>query len=367
MKNTYVVDFGNNAATIYDGDNDITKAISLEDVLRLPETLPAGSKVISEDSHLGAPRTKKSKSQAFEAEVLLDLYDRFEQNNIELRLFPQKQTPNACSFSKLPKSNMTDPKSVYLWIKSHPKLTLKKPLFSFSDPKRNASYEYKDNTTIYCNYARQTKTPYAEDECSKWIIANIEEIASRLDEETKYWFSLDEDARYSSTRGPKAKRGKFNFNSVKMNGLFAVISTLLDIDGKLRIRPETGQPPGWEYIKKYVIQMSPHHERGGTARSNLYYHIFKKSKLYQRGKLAGFDYKRKVRKIGTKEKVTIQRGNFNQKEDAFFLQERKKFSDSIRKLWQVCKVLLNSDPNIQKQDSSSFSEESEIISLSCTN
>lgn len=357
----YVVDCGTNKATIYNSETDETKIISLIDVLNLPSNLPSGSLVVAESAHLGSPRTKLSRSQPFTEDLLLDLYQRFDDAGITLKLFPQQSTPNACSYSGLKKSDLNDPKSIYLYIDGHLNISLKNPPKSFEpNAKRLASYDYKRQTDAYINVARREDNAYAKDKCSMWIMQNIENIASALTEEEKFWFGLTDDNRY------KKKSSKFNFkNGVRMNGLFAIICTILDDEGKIRIRPETGNMPGWQYVKQYILRMTPFHHKGGVARSNLYWHIFR-NQLISKGKNFDFDFDRKVKSLDGKDDRTLRRGHFNELEEKFFLEQRKEFLNTIRKIWQVSRDLLNSDPNIEKQDLMDYSEQSEFTFSSCS-
>lgn len=357
----YVVDCGTNKATIYDSETDETKIINLIDVLNLPSNLPSGSLVVAESAHLGSARTRLSRSQPFTEDLLLDLYQRFDDAGITLKLFPQQSTPNACSYSGLKKSDLNDPKSIYLYIDGHPNISLKNPPKSFTpDAKRLASYDFKRLTDALINVARRGDDAYSKDKCSIWIKENIESIASTLTKEQKFWFGLSDNNRYKK----KPNNFKYTQQGVRMSGLFAIVCTILDDEGKIRIRPETGNMPGFEYIKRYILRMSPFHHEGGVARSNLYHHIFK-NQLFVRGKHLGLNFKRKVLSLDGEYKE-IRRGNFNEVEDKFFREQRAEFSKTIRKIWQVSRDLLNNDPNIEKQDLADYSEQSEFNLSSCS-
>ena len=363
--NVFVLDCGKNLSTIYDAEKDESKQITHAEVLTLPQTLPNGCLVICENAHLGVPRTKKSRSQPFTADQLLELYDGFAENNITLKLFPQKSTPNACSYSGLEKSDLNDPKSIYIYWRDHPNISMKNPPSCFDeDLKRLASYQYKSETDSLINAERRSDTPYSEDGCSKWIRLNIYEIANRLSELAIIIFKLTDESKYK-TNCKTGKVGEYNFKQVKMNALYAIICTLLDDQGRVRIRPETGKMPGWGYVKRFVLKFSPFHQNGGVARSNLWWHTFR-FYLIAQGKLIGLDFKRKVKVPGEEEKRTVRRGHFTLKEEACFLKERKVFSDAVRELWQVCRDMIKEDPTLEYQDSRVHSEESEFSTSSWT-
>ena len=160
----------------------------------------------------------------------------------------------------------------------------------------------------------------------------------------------------------------------KMNALCAILATMMNEDGFLRTRPETGNLPGWYYCKRFILRMTPNHFKGGVARSNLYWHTFKNSVISQAKNLPGyeegglFDFKRKVKSKNVAEEDSkkkkkafpIRRGHFRPEEEKFFLTKRKYFSDGIRKLWQTMRDLAKADTKLQYEDSAPHSEESEL-------
>lgn len=361
----FVLDCGKNVSTIYDSEKDESKQITHAEVLALAQTLPSDSLVICENAHLGVPRTEKSRSQPFTAEQLLELYNGFAEKNITLKLFPQKSTPNACSYSGLEKSDLNDPKSIYTYWQSHPNISMKNPPSSFyEDKKRLASYKYKSKTDDLINAERRSDVAYSEDGCSQWIRSNIYEIANRLSEPAKIIFKLTEKSKYK-TNCKTGKKDEYNFNKVKMNALYAVACTLLDDEGNIRIRPETENMPGWGYVKRYVLKFTPFHQKGGVARSNLWWHTFR-FYLIDQGKLSGLDFRRKVKVPGEEEARTIRRGHFTPEEEQCFLKERKVFADAVRELWQVCRDMIKEDPALEYQDSGVHSEQSEFTNSSRT-
>jgi len=366
--NVFVLDCGKNLSTIYDAEKDESRQITHEDVLNLPETLPNNCLVICENAHLGVPRTKKSRSQPFTAEELLDLYQGFEDNNITLKLFPQKSTPNACSYSGLPKSDLNDPKSIYIYWQAHPNISMKNPSLSFNeDLKRLASYQYKSETDNLINAERRSDVPYSEDGCSQWLRTHIYEITDRLSESARFVFRLTDESKYKKNC-KTGKKGEYKLGKqspVRLSALYAVVCTLLDDQGKVRIRPETGNMPGWDYIKQYILKFTPFHQQGGVARSNLWWHTFR-FHLISQGKLLGLNFKRKVKVPGEEDKRTIRRGHFTPEEEACFLKERKVFSKAVEELWKVTRDMIKEDPSLEYQDSAVHSEESEFKNSSWT-
>ena len=340
IESGYVLDCGKNSSTIYSASKDECKQISHDSVLNLPFTLPENSIVVCEAAHLQTPRTKMSRSQPFTEDQLLKLYKDFKDNNIVLKLFPQKSTPRACTYSKLKKSDLTDPKSIYILLKDFKAKfdTLENTKKSLSTTKvREKSYEYQGLTNDFVNIARREDDKYQRDGCSKWLRKNLEGIASKLSDNAKDLFGLTEDQKYKSTT-KHGKKGEFKQNDVRIPALYAIAITLIDDEGNIRVREETGKMPGWKYIKKYILKMTPNHFRGGVARSNLYHHLLT-NYVIRKGKKEGFDFTRKVET--DKGMMRMKRGSFTPEEDRFFLQKRKVFSDGVRELWQTVRDMIS--------------------------
>ena len=103
-----VIDFGSNKIFIYLPEEnryiEIGRKQCTWNVLSgtLSENLPAGSVVIVENAHLGVPRVK-SKAQYFIESDLLNFYADLEKNGLILKLFPEKQTGKAQTYSGLKK------------------------------------------------------------------------------------------------------------------------------------------------------------------------------------------------------------------------------------------------------------------------
>ena len=318
---TYVLDCGRNTSTLYDSLKDETITITHAEVLNLPERLEANSLLVSEKAHIGVPRTKRSKAQPFTADQLLDLYSRFESNGITLRLFPEMSTPRACSYSGLEKSDLNDPKSLFILLRDYPNTSLMKPRESFEP------------------------TPLRE-EMWQFIVNNLEFIANNLSETAKECFNLTDEHKYKHERYKDELTYPFKPNSIKKMQIYTVLCTLIDDDGNERLRQSTNELAGWQFVKQGVFGFTPFHRRGGTARSNLIFHGLM-SYVNQTGKEAGFNFMRKVEKPDPKAKggkktvsVQLRRGDMTPEEDAFFLERRKEYCDEVRELWQLGKSIL---------------------------
>jgi hypothetical protein len=327
-----VVDCGKNNSTLY--KNGKIYSYSHADLLDKILELPDGTKVVSEEAHLGTARKGLSKSQPYTAEELLEFYDTCKDNGIEMRFFPQQSTFRAQQYYRtkynlseddFPKSDENDPKAIYELLADHGEISLSSPKINFDeDAVRKEGYDFKNSLNTHLNHARASEPkPYAyeDDGCRRWIDGNIDELASQIHTQEQEAFGLSESSRYK-------KNNKINLNKIRMTQLYSIVSTLVDYHGEKRYRESTGALPGWRFIRKYIIPMSPFHRRGGVARSNLYHHGLK-NYLKAQVKINGID---PLPKGG--------RGTFSKDQDIFFRKHRIIYCNSIRKIFQVCRKML---------------------------
>jgi len=350
---THVVDCGSRQSTIYTVKTDHTEVLSHAEVLNLPERLPQGSVVVAEKAHLGAERTKFSLSQPYTRDQLQDFYRRLEQADMKLWLFPQRSTPRACAYSGLPKSDMNDPKSIYLLLKDFPEISMAKPPQSFdASPKRREQWEYKRFTGHYVNMARAEHPRYSSDGCSKYLRdeSTMDYLFENLSDRAKDLFGLTYLTKAGKLKLAKEERdteyhseGEWRFdnssNTVNMQALYAVCATLIDPDGNIRVRPYTGEVAGWSYISEGVFCQSPFHYRGDVARSNLYWHLLKNWIIRTVKREHNLILKSKSRGgYFDDDKVQIKEGSrFTPEEDKLFREYRAIGCKAIREVWQLLK------------------------------
>lgn len=327
-----VLDCGKNTATIYNSETDTCKVITHTDVLQLPDTLDSGTTVVAEYAHLGCPRQKYSLSQPFTENLLRDLYRRFADKDITLKLFPQQSTPRATTYSGLTKSDIDDPKSIYLLLKNFPQISLMNPPTSFETPDIvKEGWEWKDTTNKILNVARRYGYESNDDYNSVFIKENISNIYENLSVIARDVFGLQLFKKTSK----HGEAGTVNLNKINMCQIYSVLAIFRDFDGQLRLYRDTGRFPSNYFIKRYVLCMTPFHFRGGVARSNLYYHgamnwIIKKAKEND-----NINLKRKITVVddsGQSSERNIRRGHFSIDEDRVFLKYRKQYSKSIFEL-----------------------------------
>lgn len=329
---TVTIDCGQNGATIYDGNNQRRAVkISFEDLFNLPKTLPKGSSIWGERAHFGVPREEESLAQYFTSEQLLKFYSDCEKNGIDLRFYSERLIPKMlqyAGFEQEEKSDFIDPVAAYEYIMARPNVqsTLMKPPKSFdTDLLREEGHVFREMTNKHLNVARFNGYSNAN---TKWIEDNLEEIAKQLSNTAKSAFGLDEKSHFKT----KANKGKINLNKIKLPQMYSVLAVLKDLKGNPRLRDNpkmyNKELPGWKFVKKYVIPMSPFHFRGGVARSNLYHHGMKNWINMKVKETHGYDIKKK------------DRGNFSKAEDQIFNQYRTQYCNSIHELFHVFKEMI---------------------------
>ena len=357
MEINYVLDCGMNTATIYSAKTGEVETIRHDALLNLPESLPKGSTIMCEYAHLGCPRKKRSLSQPFEDWRLMDLYERFKERDITLKLFPQQSTPRACNYAikvtgdkDREKSDITDPESIYFLLRDFPEISLMNPPRSFEvSDKREESYEWVADSNMYLNIARRYSYVKAEGdkggESDDFLVQNMQQVYEAVSETCRSAFGLD---TYKSNRG-KVKKGQINLNKMKKAQVYSVLTQLLDADGNPRIRKSTGKLPSWKFIKRYSIKMTPFHFKGGVARSNLYYHGARHWVSAQMADELGVTSKsiKKKRRGGyvnsDNKKNPVYVEGFSDEENRLFIKYRTQYCNAVRELFRAFKDIIEKD------------------------
>ena len=332
-KKLVVVDCGKNTSTLLNKGKIHT--FSHNKLLGEITDLPKGTKVVCEEAHLGTPRRGLSKAQPYTDLELLPFYAKCKDNGIDLSFFPQQstfraqqyyRTKHGLSEEEFPKSDDNDPLALFELLSDFPEISLSKPKESFDkNPVREEGNDLKRQLNDHLNWARASEPKayeFEDDGCRDWINENIEQIAKVISPMAQEVFELTDENRYKKTK-------KINLNKIKMTQFYSIVSTLIDYDGELRQRPSTGSPPGWKFIQRYVLSMSPFHRKGGVARSNLYHHGIKNW------------HKKQCRKHGRAIPEKGGRGVFIDDQDAFFLKCRADYCKSIREVFQVVRDILS--------------------------
>ena len=179
-----------------------------------------------------------------------------------------------------------------------------------------------------------------------------------MSDESKEVFGLTDESRFKV----KSQKGEMNFNKVKVVLLMSLLSiakgkvatnedgNFLSLD--LNVRDQTNKLPSWSFVKKYVLNLSPFHFRGGVARSNLMYHgeRFYISKKIAEDKLVekGSDFRKyKVGEVlsGYVLKDNGDRVQITNSEElsSAFSKYRKQYRDSLKECYNLLRGLAAKD------------------------
>jgi hypothetical protein len=319
-------DFGGpNAWTIFNGQETFT--LSREQFHHLSSWCPADEMLIAEDAHLGRPRTKKSLAQVYTAEELQDFYRQAYSLGINLRLFSHSQTPKAraqAGFNE--KTDEVDAQAIYAYLQQQPTVlqSLKRPPKSFvAEQWREAGWEFKDETNIMLNVARRFEYNVDGDEITAFILTSLDRLASMVPDEAKEIFGLLHRKKNGSFYALNSAKGP------QLSKLYTLAALLLKENGSLRLRPDTGKPPGIGWVMRTQIATTPFHHRGGIARSNVMHWGFKN---YAMSKMV-------TRKAGPAGKV-LSHYDFTPAQTEQFRSLRKTYIQAQRTMLSAMKSLL---------------------------
>ena len=229
--------------------------------------------IIGEDAHFGCDRQPKSKAQYYTADQLTAWYAELKELGIVLRFFPQKMTEKNRRYAKLDKSDESDLLAMEyaLNIRPHIFASFQKPEnknFGI-DLKKEEAFQMKEQITEDKNIMRCED--YEENGMITWFTNNIKLISSKLPQEVIEAFGLDNKLFYKmgANKGKLKPKGKGGCHDKQ---LLAILLTLMQPDGSLRLRPSTGSLMGKKYAKQNIFKMHDYHERGGVVRSDIYWH-----------------------------------------------------------------------------------------------
>ena len=270
--NLFTLDFGKTNAFCFNATTEEISKITAEQVLTLdlPE-LSAGDLVVIEDAHLRS-RERNSLAQYFNYVELVTLKNNAEAKGVEIRLFPQQSSPKCRTLYELDKTDENDVVVIGKYLKDFPHI--QKTLKKFR-PKTLAEYQdiYKDmwadreSLNQHMNVARNLGYP-DDGNCGveRWISANIEEIFNVLTEEERQFVGLRKV--YAGTA-----REKISPKRKCRQRLHTLVATLLTTDGGPRLRTGTEKLPHWKYVRETYFGLTPYHQRGGIAASNIKHHL----------------------------------------------------------------------------------------------
>jgi len=322
-------DFGGKMWDTFDGT--IHRSLSPDQFLRIEQWCPPKAKLRVEYAHLGCARTEKSLAQVYDAKTLQDFYRRAYSLGIDLRLFPQSQTPKArAQTGFVEKNDEADSEAIHAYLLKEPSVcqSLQRPPRSFvAERWREAGWSFKDETNAILNVARRFDYKVEGDQITAFVLDNLERLASMVPDDTKEIFGLLHRKKDGSFYAIDSKQG--NKQGPKLTHLYTLASLLLNDEGKLRLRPDTSRPPGINWLMRTQLATSPYHHRGGIARSNVMWHGFKNYVVS----------KMNTRKAGPSGKL-LSHYSFTPEQTAEFRQHRKTYLQAHRIMLSAMKSLL---------------------------
>jgi len=322
---------------LYDGKRShlLTKVELLDAIADMAD----GDILVGEYAHFGVPQVGMSRAQPFTQDELLKLYDKCMDSGIKLRLFPQQSTPRALNRfegHKMGSAKDPDPDAEAIWelLQEYPEISLMTtPVDFMIHAKRDEGYKIIARLNRMLNLVRGCgKEGYMQKNDAIWqfLQDHLEDIAKELSPTTLSAFNLGEDGRYKKT-------GLINFNQIKLAQIYSVLAIILEHDGSKKVRAATKKLPGWKFVKRYVIRMSPFHLKGGLLRSNLYWHGLRHWVAAQAAAELGMESAREF-------KALYRGGYFDEKKDRFvnrmthkeeqiYLKYRRLYCKAIKELY----------------------------------
>ncbi len=320
-----VVDFGGKEWTSFDGQS--VQRLSTDDFLRLDQWCKKGAMLIAERAHLGCPRTNKSLAQVYTAPELQDFYRYASSLDIEVRLFPQSQSPKARAFAGIKiKDDVNDTQAIYAYVLSSPSVlnSLQHPPRSFEPERwREAGWIFKDDTNVILNVARRFNYKTEGDKITSFVIDNLERLAAIVPDDAKEIFGLLHRKKDGSFYALDSQQGP------SLSKLYTLAALLLNEEGNLRLRSDTGRSPGIGWLMRTQIATTPFHHLGGIARSNIMWHGCKNYVVSKMG----------TRKAGPGGKL-LSHYDFSPAQTEQFRQLRKTYIQAQRTMLSAMKSLL---------------------------
>jgi hypothetical protein len=247
------IDFGCNSVHYYMARCGQHGKLRFSELFGWLERLPSGTLVACESAHLGVAQTELSLAQPFTAEQLLDLYKRLRSRGITLKLAPHAHTGKRMRLwvahhfreiiSSADKSDAADAIALSIYVDKCNEIALANPCRSFANAARR-------------EFGRKVRQ-----------LSNSILNAERTDEYGGNFYPLVVELAREVWRRGYGRDLKF---------ALSIASTLAwEKEGNLQIFTHRGQIPGRWFWMRNVLCMSAWHHRGGIARSNLMWHVFR--------------------------------------------------------------------------------------------
>ena len=268
---------------VSNGDRATYRTMETSEFLQLNFCDP-GDQLVIESAHL-TPRLEGclniSLAQALERHEADGLLSLSRQLGVEIRCFPQGETPKWTSTLGGEKDDAQDAVRLFDAVESVGFETLQKlsTLLAPTSALEEAGREIKQEVNGILNYTRGLKNNQVTP-CTKLLEDNLEVIYNAVAAVSPLAEELFFDKK-SLTRGPR-KGDNFSITSAGVALWAAVVAH----DGSLRLY--RGNPWGINSLMRHVLNFRPMHQRGGIARSNLWFHNF--GKRYRRREFGSTKY-----------------------------------------------------------------------------
>ena len=277
------VDFGGNKGYVYDTATGKTREFKvIHKVLDFLRTLPAGTQVVGEYAHLGVPMTRRSRAQMFSADELTSLYADLDKNGVDIRFWPQTQTPKARDMAanagviSRSKTDENDARAIAWHVQNVGTMPLMKPRtgrngeFTFdASPRRKHGNAVVSHSNMTANQMRRFKYRRIPGEYGDALLDFVAGFKDQL-------LTLSEDAvSFLDITASKSalKKGELVANRApveKSVGLWNLLLTVAtEVDGEVQMITYGGKPLGWNCYRTVVLHLGPNHLKGGVVRSTL--------------------------------------------------------------------------------------------------
>ena len=287
----FTADYGGNRFHVFDSDRDVFhEKLRLGNFINLDvPNLGEGDTLVVECAHLREWH-KNTMAQPLTFDELTKFKQNCEENGVEVKLFPQNSSPKArklagyesekdnAKFKRLYgiSTDEADTRSMALFLLNNENAfdslkeffpTRMEEFQEKSDPIFEYIQEANDdiNPAKSQGYGFSTKEEFKEykDEVSEWIVANVDKIVDRFNNDPKVMNLLGLKRLKPTKKDPE---GKLKVETPSR--IYTLTTTILRPDGTLRFRKDNGLPAYWQYVKANLLGCKPYHSRQGVIASN---------------------------------------------------------------------------------------------------
>ena len=350
----FTADYGGNRFHVFDSDRDVFhEKLRLGDFINLGvPNLGEGDTLVVECAHLREWH-KNTMAQPLTYDELALFKKNCEEYGVEVKLFPQNSSPKArklagyesekdnAKFKRLYgiSTDEADTRSMASFLLNDDNAfdSLKEffptKMVEFQE-QSDPIFEYIQEANEDINpaktqgYGFSTKEEFKEyeDEVSKWIAANLDEIVERFDNDPKVMNLLGLKRLKPTKKNPE---GKLKVETPSR--IYTLTTTILRPDGNLRYRKDNGKLPFWKYVKAHLLGCKPYHSQQGVISSNYKHWIRPNVSEYQHpDKISG-----KISKNSSDIRVGM-----SYEENRKLNRARTKVDKLTQKVWYVLREMI---------------------------